>query len=621
MTARWRAGYWALPSRRGRGVTILQALDRYYGRMAARGEADDLGFTRENISYSLAINIDGSVRDVLDLRVPSGRRFVPCRMSVPRPKRTSNIQANFLWDKTAYAFGVDSGKSKRLADEHESSKQLHRDMLGRSNDVHAKALLSFLNQWIPERFAQPPFTPEMIDASFVFRLEDEYQYIHQATASRDFWLANLAESATPQVFCLVTGETGPLETGHPIIKGVEGAQTAGAYLVSFNASAYTSYGHPQDGSNSPVSKAAAARYGASLNGLLERSSSNRLPRPVGDATVVFWADASGVGENAARTAENLWRAWLNPQADEQDPDKLDRDEGEAAKLRDKLTEVAAGRPLKTIDPRLEDGVRFHVLGLAPNAARLSVRYWVEDRFEVFARRLADHYGDLSIEPKPWRATPPSVARLLVKTTALQEKFDNVPAMLAGEMMRAVLSGSRYPRTLLTAAIIRLRAGDDPGTGWHAAVIRAVLVRDHRLKYREGETPVSLDRDNPNEAYQLGRLFAILETAQRMALGKKINATIRDRYFGAASATPASVFPLLLRGVQNHLGKLRKEGKGGWIEREIEEITSHLGPELQRALRLEAQGRFAIGYYHQRSFKYVGKPAEEIASEEEANDDE
>jgi CRISPR-associated protein Csd1 len=133
--------------------------------------------------------------------------------------------------------------------------------------------------------------------------------------------------------------------------------------------------------------------------------------------------------------------------------------------------------------------------------------------------------------------------------------------------------------------------------------------------------VSLDRDNPNEAYQLGRLFAILETTQRMALGKKVNATIRDRYFGAASATPASVFPLLLRGVQNHLGKLRKEGKGGWIEAEIEEITSHLPPQLQRALRLEAQGRFAIGYYHQRSFKYVGQPAEEIASEEDAHDDE
>jgi CRISPR-associated protein Csd1 len=609
-------------------VTILQALDHYYERMAARGEAEDLGFTRENISYALSINIDGSVRDVIDLRVPSDRRFVPCRMSVPRPKRTSNIQANFLWDKTAYAFGVDGGKSKRLADEHDSFKQFHRNMLEGVNDVHAQALLSFVNQWIPERFATPPFTPEMIDASFVFRLEDEHLYIHQAAALRNLWLANLVEPEALQIFCLVTGETGPLETGHPVIKGVEGAQTAGAYLVSFNASAYTSYDHPQDASNSPVSKAAAARYGAALNGLLERSSPNRLPRPVGDTTVVFWADASGVGEEAARAAENLWAAWLNPRDDDPDPDKLDRDAGEAAKLRDKLTEIAEGRPLKTIDPRLEEGVRFFVLGLAPNAARLSVRYWMEDRFEVFAERLADHYRDLSIEPKPWRAAPPSVARLLVKTTALHEKFDNVPALLAGEVMRAVLSGGHYPRTLLTAAIIRLRAGDDPGTGWHAAVIRAVLAREQRKARtdpdtpKKRETPVSLNRDHPNTGYQLGRLFAIFELAQREALGRELKSTIRDKYFGAASATPASIFPLIVKNGQNHLSKVRKD-KPGWayvIEKELEDVFDRINPvmpsSLPRSLRLEDQGEFAIGYYHQRKAKLGGGTAGQHTS----NDD-
>jgi CRISPR-associated protein Csd1 len=600
-------------------MTVLQALDRYYDRMAARGEAEDLGFTRENVSYALSINVDGSVRDALDLRVSSGRKLIPFRMSVPRPKRTSNIHANFLWDKTAYVFGVDSGKSRRLADEHECFKHFHRDMLSSVDDVHAKALLSFLDNWTPERFAKPPFTPEMIDASFVFRLEDEHLYIHQAAALRNRWLASLADLNAPQGFCLVTGRLGPIETSHPIVKGIEGAQTAGAYLVSFNASAYTSYDHSTDGSNAPVSKAAAARYGAALNGLLERSSANRLPRPVGDATVVFWADASAVSEGTARAAESLFASWLNPEAEDQDPKALGLDEGEAAKLRDALRDVAAGRPIEAIDPKLYPGVRFYVLGLAPNAARLSVRYWLDDRFEAFARRLAEHYHDLNIEPKPWRAGPPSVARLLVKTTALQEKFDNIPPQLAGEVMRAILGGGRYPRTLLAAAIIRLRAGDDPGTGWHAAAIRAVLARDKRLKYEKEETPMSLDRENPSSAYQLGRMFAAMEAAQRMALGK-VNATIRDRYFGAASATPASVFPLLLRGVQNHLGKLRKQGKGGWIEREIEDITDHLPPELPRSLRLEAQGRFAIGYYHQRKAQFAGRPTEEIDNEGEADDD-
>jgi CRISPR-associated protein Csd1 len=212
------------------------------------------------------------------------------------------------------------------------------------------------------------------------------------------------------------------------------------------------------------------------------------------------------------------------------------------------------------------------------------------------------------EPMGW-GTAPSVNRLLARTTALQEKFENIPPLLAGEVMRAILSGGRYPQSLLTAAIIRLRAGDDPLSGWHPAVIRAVLHRDHRIDPKKEDVPVSLAPDEPNKAYQLGRLFAVLETAQRMALGR-INATIRDRYFGAASATPASVFPLLLRGAQNHLGKLRKSGKGGWIEREIENILDKLSLDLPRALPLAEQGRFAVGYYHQRKDQFKARPEAE-----------
>ena len=251
-----------------------------------------------------------------------------------------------------------------------------------------------------------------------------------------------------------------------------------------------------------------------------------------------------------------------------------------------------------------------------------MRTWVQDDFATIARRLQDHHDDLRVEPLPWRAKPPSVARLLVRTTALQEKFDNIPPLLAGEVMRAVLTGGRYPRTLLTAAIMRLRAGDDPSTGWHASAIRAVLTRDHRLKLAKEPAPMSLQRDNPDPAYQLGRLFAALEVAQRMAL-RGVNATIRDRYFGAASATPAIVFPVLIRGAQNHLGKLRKDGKGGWVEREIEEISDHIGTAYPRSLRLEAQGRFFLGYYHQRraqSTKPGTAPEPGDAPDTEDNDD-
>jgi CRISPR-associated protein Csd1 len=251
-----------------------------------------------------------------------------------------------------------------------------------------------------------------------------------------------------------------------------------------------------------------------------------------------------------------------------------------------------------------------VLGLAPNAARLSVRYWLDDSFDVFARRLADHYRDLVIEPAPWGAKPPSVQRLLVKTTALQEKFDNIPPLLAGEVMRAVLSGTRYPRTLLTAAIIRLRAGDDPRTGWHAAAIKACINRSE-----EENVPMALEPDNPSAAYQLGRLFAVLESAQYAALGR-VNASISTRYYGSASATPARVFGPLLRGLRHHVADALKQGRGGWIDGKVGEIIAKLPPNLPPALRLEDQGRFAIGYYHERAFRRPS--ADEIDQSEEAS---
>ena len=590
-------------------MSVLQALDRYYDRMAARGEAEELGFTVENISYALAINRDGSCRDVLDLRERSGRRVVPRRMSVPRPKRTSNVQANFLWDKTAYAFGVDGGKSKRLAEEHQNFKDFHRAMLSGIADEQALAFLAFLEKWRPEQFSQPPFTGEMLDASFVFRFEDQRGYLHQVPELRNLWVESLRPSGADEIVCLVSGRKGPLETGHPIVKNVEGAQTSGAYLVSFNQPAFASYNRPTDASNAPVSKDAASRYGAALNALLARGSPNRLARPVGDATVAFWADAE---EAAARATEDSFAALLDPPS----TGNLEQDEQDAARLREALLLLAAGRPAAVLDPAIPEGVRFHVLGLSPNAARLSVRFWLSDSFDAFARRLAWHHADLRIEPVPWRGAAPSVGRLLVKTTALQEKFENIPPLLAGEVMRAILSGTPYPRALLSAALARLRAGDDPGSGWHAAVAHAVIARDGRLKHAKEPPPVSLDRENPDAAYQLGRMFALAEIAQRMALGK-VNATIRDRYFGAASATPAGVFPLILRGMQNHLSRLRKDGKGGFIERELEQVFERVAPErFPRSLPLERQGLFVIGYYHQRRARVAGgKPLDEVAEEQ------
>jgi CRISPR-associated protein Csd1 len=546
----------------------------------------------------------------MDRRVPSGKKLVPRLEEVPAAvKRASGIAPNLLWDKSAYVLGRTAADGKRTAAEHAAFKAFHLARLVQTRDAGLMALRRFLESWTPVRFDTPPFTAEMLDANIVFRLDGDMAFLHQRIAARAL-VAGLTHGDAARAFCLVSGLEAPVRRLHPTIRGVQGAQSSGASLVSFNLDAFASYGKVQ-GDNAPTSEAAAFRYGAALNRMLDRGSPNRLARPVGDATVLFWADAR---EEDAKACEDFFAECLGETVGEADAENVAGDAEQTARLRETLQVFAEGRPELRLDPGLEQGVRFYVLGLAPNAARLSVRFWVSDRFEAFAGRLLRHFDLLAIEPRPWLAKPPSVAWMLVKTTALLQKFENIPPLLAGEVTRAILTGAPYPRSLLAAALIRLRAGDDPSTGWHASVIRAVLA-SHNPKEMP---PVSLDREETNPAYQLGRMFAMAEIAQRMALGS-VNAGIRDRYFGAASATPASVFPLLLRGMQNHLGKLRKSGKGGFIEQEMNQIMEQLGSSMPRSLRLEEQGRFVIGYYHQRRARVAGKPVDEIAEADTAEE--
>ena len=596
-------------------MTILQALDSYYHRLPGVAEP---GWSPEKFGWCIVLNRQGELVDIEDIHDLLGKKPRPKLYPVPAAvKRTVGIAPNFLWDKTAYALGRTAGEGRRTAQEHAAFVTTHIERLHEQDDEGLAALRRFLAQWTPERFDTPPFKPEMLDANVMFRLEGEHRFMHERPAARALVAATQGGADDGAIVCLITGERGLAARLHPTIKGVEGAQSSGAALVSFNLDAFTSLGKEQ-GENAPTSDAAAFRYGAALNHLLMRDSRNRLRRPVGDATVVFWADASDA--NAADAADAFMAQFIDSDVS---------DEGEAARLREQLDAIAAGRPLAEVHPGIEPGTRFHVLGLSPNAARLSVRFWLSDTLDAFAQRLARHHADLAIEPPPqgWGAAP-SVNRLLVNTAALQRDFKNIPPLLAGEVMRAVISGTRYPQSLLSAAIIRLRAGDPKTSdgkalpiGWHAAVIRSVLVRWNRRKPlipEKGETPMSLKRDHANPGYQLGRLFAVYELAQRAALGK-VNNTIRDRYFGAASATPASVFPLIVRGGQSHLAKVRKE-KPGWgtlIERELEEINGRFDPRpagiWPRSLRLQDQGEFAIGYYHQRAAKLGDLAPEDIAS--------
>jgi len=582
---------------------LLEALVAYYQRMK---DAEPPGWTREKFGWCVIIDAQGDPVDCLDLRDVSGRKPVATFHTVPAAvKRTSGIAPNFLWDKTSYSLGRTARKSKRTAREHAAFVQANLERLARTEDAGLTAFARFLQRWNPERFDSPPFTADMLDANIMFRLNtDSGVFLHQRPAARALAEARPVGS-TRTMACLATGGMGPVARLHPAIRGVEGAESSGAQLVSFNLEAFESYGMEQ-GDNAPTSEAAAFQYGAALNRLLARDSRNRVKRRIGDATVVYWADASNAA--SAEAADTWFGAALSGEIG---------DEQEARKVGEELERVARGIPLSQIRSRIEPGTRFHVLGLSPNAARLYIRFWFSDDLDAVARRLAAHHEHLHIQPVPWRR-PPGISHLLAQTTAVEGKFDNIPPLLAGEVMRAILTGSVYPRMWLSATIMRLRAGDDPTLGWHAAAIRAVLTRLREKvchAQKEKAPPMSLDRDHPNIGYQLGRLFALYELAQRAALGR-LKSTIRDKYFGGASATPASIFPLIIANGQNHLARVRKD-KPGWaamIERELEEVMGRITPavpfSLPRSLRLEDQGEFAIGYYHQRKAKLGGELADQ-----------
>lgn len=612
-------------------MTILQSLARYYDRLP--GVAAQ-GWSSEKFGWCIVLNADGDAVDVQNLHDLSGKKPRPTLHLVPAAlKRTVAIAPNFLWDKSAYVLGRTAGGGRRTADEHAAFVALHLERLAGQADVGLAALRRFLEKWRPEHFeALPRGTPDMLDANILFQLDGERGYLHERPAARALVETGVVGGDGAGSRCLVTGEIGPIARLHPTIKGVEGAQSSGAALVSFNLDAFTSLGKEQ-GANAPTSEAAAFRYGEALNQLLRRDSRNRLPRPIGDTTVMFWADASEV--KAAEAADELAAGWLFGDAD------TVTDSQEAAKIRGQLEKIAAGRPIQEIADGIEPGTRFHILGLSPNAARLSVRFWLSQSFGDFARALAQHYQDMRIEPLPhgWGAAP-AVGRMLVNSTAAQRDYKNIPHALAGEVLSAVLSGGRYPQTLLAAVLMRLRAGE-PKTnegkpasiGWHAAVLRGVLARPQRKKRQhpdipeEGETPVALNREHRNIGYVLGRLFAVYELAQVAALGRDVKSTIRDKYFSGASATPANVFPIVIDLGQKHLAKARKTpktaGLGYLIEKELNAIMDVIEPSLPhslpRSLRLEDQAEFAIGYYHQRSTKLRSQKGEEISLADEDSD--
>jgi CRISPR-associated protein Csd1 len=566
---------------------ILQALNDYYERKAAEPGSDmpPYGFGVQRISFCLVLSEDGEVVGTVDLREAQGKKLFPKALNAPMLpcKRTVGVAANFTWDNTGYVLGVDGkGKAKRTQKTHDSFKALHQKVSQGVEDTGLRALSQFLNSWTPDRFPSLAQSVEMLDTNVVFRLESDSRFLHERPAVQQVWAQEYRRLAGARDgLCLVTGQEARITSLHPDISGVSGAQSSGALLVSFNDPAFTSYGKEQS-LNAPVGERAAFAYTTALNFLTRRGSRQKIR--LGDATTVFWAERS-------TPAEDLLASLFDPpteKAGRTDENSPSEDQATTALIYEVLSAAKAGRPIGTVNPALDPFIRFYVLGLSPNNARLAVRFWNVSTVGQLVERVGRHFRDMEVE-RQFEGDPeyPPFWRIVLETAPLQ-KSENVPPLLAGALTRAILTASPYPRSLFTAILGRIRT-DRIVNYLRVAILKAYLVRNYQM-----EVPMSLNIERRDPAYRLGRLFALLEKAQKDATNP--TATIRDRYFGAASATPAAVFPQLLRLGQHHISKAEY---GGYTDKLIAEVVDGID-ELPNHLSLEDQGLFTLGYYHQRN---------------------
>jgi CRISPR-associated protein Csd1 len=592
---------------------ILQALVDYYDILARDGKISRPGYCKAGVSFALDLSEDGKLISLVPLKQEKqiGKKIVEAPQSLEVPeqvKRSVGISSNFLCDNSGYVLGIDSkGKPERTRQCFEAFKELHHKVLDGVDSMPAKAVLRFLDDWEPEKASECAEIRDKLEAltaggNIVFRLPGRC-YAQDEPAIRRAWEAYKQPSDdAPVMQCLVTGQEEPVARLHPSIKGVKGGQPTGVSIVSFNARAYESYGRDeQQGQNAPVGRYAAFAYTTALNYLLADSDHRQT---YGDTTVVYWAHT---GDPIYRHVANCF---INPPDGE--PQVDDDAELLARDVFEKLISgkmVSQGAEQEVIDRNMP----FYVLGLAPNAARLSVRFFLRGTFGQFIVNMKAHHDALEIEHAPGDKRYLSLWRLMQETVPPSSKDKAASPLLSGAVLRSIFSGQPYPELLFNSVMTRIRAEHDVSRG-KAAIIKAYLLRKYRDQYKEVLT-VSLNEDWDKKPYVLGRLFAVLEKAQ-MEANPEIKTTIKDRFFTSACATPGMVFPRLLLLASHHTAKA-KYGKAN--EKKIRELQNKLKVEdnpYPAHLNMHDQGIFILGYYHQMKAKFSNNENDGKDKEEE-----
>lgn len=578
---------------------ILQALVKHYETLAEQGKVSRQAWCRAKVTYALDIDTDGKLVGIISLKQEEERGkktvWVPQMVEVPEmATRSLGVSANFLCDNSKYLLGIDNdGSGKRVLECFQAAREKHESVLEDVQSEAAVAVKHFFKNWDPMKAKEHPELLEKWEditsgGNLVFYVGT--MYAHEDPDIRNAWEKSLqAEGNGTQEICLVTGKRTEISRIHTVIRGIQGAQPSGAALVSFNEHSFESYGKAQS-FNAPVGKYAMFAYTTALNYLL---SQRKYIFMLGDTTILFWA------EDGEEIYQDLFMGSMEPTEDNQEV------------LRGIFSNLQEGRGIDVDGVQVNPEQKFYILGLAPNAARLSVRFFYQNHFGTILSNIKNHYEQMEIVRPNWdKIEFPGVWRVLFETVNQKSKEKKPQPNMAASVFEAVLSGKKYPESLYSNVMIRIRAEQGRITRGRAAIIKACLIRNHGKQWTEEGSFVGLNEQCKDVAYVLGREFAVLEAIQEDA-NPGINATIKDRYFNSACAAPASVFPILLKLKNSHIRKV-ETGRRIFYEKMLTglqgmiEVENDQPAAFPRRLSLEEQGMFILGYYHQVQKRFEKK---------------
>lgn len=607
-------------------MTILASLVKAYERLP---NAPPFGYSSQSIYFCLELNADGRIcGKPLSLSNDKKGRPAARRLNVPYfgGRSGKNPPPYFLWDNSAYVLGV-TGKDMDAWKRFEAFRNYHITSLSGAVSPGLRAFVKFLELWSPEQINQLDLPSEIIDRNIVFRFTEERSFLHDSEEAQLVWKNINAPDTIGEGVCLISGEREPIARLHPPIATFENP----ARIVSFDLDndAFSSYGHIQ-AENAPTGISSAFKYTAVLNNFLLSGSGHRIQ--IANTSTLFWADSSKI--DVAALAEAYGSVMFDAEEEGQAVADQSRD-----KIRTNLQRIVHGASLSSVEPDLGEDVDFFILGLAPNAARISIRFYWQGNFGTLTDNYRAYMRDLSFRPWPTEKPQPSfrqcIARLGVARIDRAGKVtfdqDQVPDQFAGEFMRAAITGNRFPSGLLGHLLMRIRSDHllDPV---RIAMVKAILTRDLRLLKRlpnkkdgkpDEDYLMTPDPDDPNIARRLGRIFALMERIQSASLGEEVNATIKDKYLSAAAATPQQVFSGLMTLTETHLSRLRRgHSDAKWVAKAAgnskpqvgtAEMARRIGaglgsqygrliaslPGLPQQHDRDEQGYFLIGYYQER----------------------